>query len=62
MRVVEELQKFLAGRDGVFRYGIPTSFRARQFLISNGQQTLGVAMPWGIAATLVRPHEKVLPL
>ncbi|CAB3750886.1 Acetolactate synthase, catabolic [Paraburkholderia humisilvae] len=35
------------------------SFRARQVLISNGQQTLGVALPWAIAATLVRPHEKV---
>ncbi len=36
------------------------SFRARQLLISNGQQTLGVALPWAIAATLVRPAEKVL--
>ncbi len=38
------------------------SFRARQILISNGQQTLGVALPWGIAATLVRPSEKVLSI
>ena len=38
------------------------SFRARQLLISNGQQTLGVALPWAIAATLVRPHEKVLSI
>jgi acetolactate synthase-1/2/3 large subunit len=38
------------------------SFRARQLLISNGQQTLGVALPWGIAATLVRPQEKVLSI
>jgi acetolactate synthase-1/2/3 large subunit len=36
------------------------SFRARQVLISNGQQTLGVALPWAIAATLVRPSEKVI--
>ena len=38
------------------------SFRARQFLITNGQQTLGVALPWAIAATIVRPHEKVLSI
>jgi acetolactate synthase-1/2/3 large subunit len=38
------------------------SFRTRQILISNGQQTLGVALPWAIAATLVRPAEKVLSI
>ncbi|HEY2472915.1 MAG TPA: acetolactate synthase AlsS [Terracidiphilus sp.] len=38
------------------------SFRTRQVLISNGQQTLGVALPWAIAATLVRPSEKVLSI
>ncbi|WP_227245369.1 acetolactate synthase AlsS [Paraburkholderia caribensis] len=38
------------------------SFRARQMLISNGQQTLGVALPWAIAASLVRPSEKVLSI
>ena len=36
------------------------SFRPRQVLISNGQQTLGVALPWAIAASLVRPSEKIL--
>jgi acetolactate synthase I/II/III large subunit len=38
------------------------SFRARQVLISNGQQTLGVALPWAIAAALVRPAEKTLSI
>lgn len=38
------------------------SFRARQILITNGQQTLGVALPWGIAAALVRPSEKILSI
>jgi acetolactate synthase-1/2/3 large subunit len=38
------------------------SFRVRQLLISNGQQTLGVALPWAIAATIVRPSEKVLSI
>jgi acetolactate synthase-1/2/3 large subunit len=37
-------------------------FRPRQMLISNGQQTLGVALPWAIAACLVRPSEKVISL
>ncbi len=31
-------------------------------LITNGQQTLGVALPWAIAASVVRPHEKVLSI
>jgi acetolactate synthase-1/2/3 large subunit len=38
------------------------SFRARQILMTNGQQTLGVALPWAIAATIVRPTEKVLSI
>jgi len=37
-------------------------FRPRQMVISNGQQTLGVALPWAIAACLVRPSEKVISL
>lgn len=37
-------------------------FRPRQLLVSNGQQTLGVAMPWAIAACLARPGEKVISI
>ena len=36
------------------------SFRARQIMISNGQQTMGVALPWAIGAWLVEPHRKVV--
>ncbi|MGK0600297.1 acetolactate synthase AlsS [Yokenella regensburgei] len=36
------------------------SFRARQILISNGQQTMGVALPWAIGAWLVDPQRKVI--
>jgi acetolactate synthase I/II/III large subunit len=36
------------------------SFRARQVLISNGQQTMGVALPWAIGAALVDPGRKVV--
>ena len=38
------------------------SFRARQILMTNGQQTLGVGLPWAIAASLVRPTEKVISI
>ena len=41
---------------------ISTASVPAQVLISNGQQTLGVALPWGIAASLVRPREKVISI
>ena len=71
MRLVAELQKVLAtdmtlcldmGSFHLWLARYLYSFRARQVLISNGQQTLGVALPWGIAACLVRPHEKVISI
>jgi acetolactate synthase-1/2/3 large subunit len=71
LRIVAELQKYLADDVtlcldmGSFHLWIAHflfSFKARQILISNGQQTLGVALPWGIASCLVRPHEKTLSI
>jgi acetolactate synthase-1/2/3 large subunit len=71
LRLAAELQKILASDVtlcldmGSFHLWMARhlySFRARQILISNGQQTLGVALPWAIAATLVRPTEKVLSI
>jgi acetolactate synthase I/II/III large subunit len=71
MRLVSELQKHLTpdvtvcsdmGTFSMYLGRYLFSFRARQILISNGQQTLGVALPWAIAATIVRPHEKVLSI
>jgi len=71
LRIVSELQEWLADDVtlcldmGSFHLWIAHflfSFRARQILISNGQQTLGVALPWGIASCLVRPHEKTLSI
>ncbi|UNL83253.1 acetolactate synthase AlsS [Priestia koreensis] len=38
------------------------SYKPQHLLFTNGMQTLGVALPWGIAASLVRPHEKVLSM
>ena len=71
LRLVAELQDILTpdvtvcsdmGSFSMYLARYLYSFRARQLLISNGQQTLGVALPWGIAATLVRPGEKVLSI
>jgi len=38
------------------------SYQPRHLLFSNGQQTLGVALPWAIAAKLVRPNEKIISI
>jgi acetolactate synthase I/II/III large subunit len=69
LRIINELQPFLSD-DVTFALDMGSfhiwlarylySFRPRQMLISNGQQTLGVALPWAIAACLARPHDKVL--
>lgn len=37
------------------------AYEPLKLLISNGMQTLGVALPWAIAATLVNPGEKSYP-
>jgi acetolactate synthase-1/2/3 large subunit len=71
LRLVSELQSMLSPDMtlcldmGSFHLWVARnlhSFRARQVLISNGQQTLGVALPWAIAATLVRPADKVVSI
>lgn len=71
LRLVYELQQFL-GSDvtvcldmGSFHLWIAHhlySFKPRQVLISNGQQTLGVALPWAIAGSIVRPADKILSI
>jgi acetolactate synthase-1/2/3 large subunit len=71
MRLVYELQQVLSDDMtlcldmGSFHIWLARhlySFRPRQVLISNGQQTLGVGLPWAIAACLVRPGEKVMSI
>ncbi|BEV15596.1 thiamine pyrophosphate-binding protein [Herbaspirillum sp. DW155] len=71
LRLVYELQQLLSTDMtlcldmGSFHLWIARylySFRARQVLITNGQQTLGVALPWAIAASIVRPSEKILSI
>jgi acetolactate synthase-1/2/3 large subunit len=71
MRLVRELQSLLSddmtlcldmGSFHIWLARYLYSFRARQILMTNGQQTLGVGLPWAIAACLVRPNEKVLSI
>jgi acetolactate synthase I/II/III large subunit len=71
LRLVHELQQFVSSDTtvcldmGSFHLWIARhlySFRPRHVLITNGQQTLGVALPWGIAASIVRPTEKILSI
>ncbi len=70
-RLVHELQTLLSddmtlcldmGSFHIWMARHPYSFRARQILMTNGQQTLGVGLPWAIAASLVRPSEKVISI
>ncbi|MGE0284341.1 MAG: acetolactate synthase AlsS [Rhizobiaceae bacterium] len=69
LRIVHEMQNFVtedmtvALDMGAFHIWIARyfySFRPGQLLTSNGQQTLGVALPWAIAASLAHPGGKVL--
>jgi acetolactate synthase-1/2/3 large subunit len=71
MRLVKELQALLSedmtlcldmGSFHIWLARYLYSFRARQILMTNGQQTLGVGLPWAIAACLVRPGEKVISI
>jgi acetolactate synthase-1/2/3 large subunit len=69
LRIISDLQPFITedvtlaldiGSFYIWHSRYLYSFRPEQLLISNGQQTLGVALPWAIAACLARPHDKVL--
>jgi acetolactate synthase-1/2/3 large subunit len=71
LRIVYELQKLLSSDVtlcldmGSFHLWLARhlySFKARQILMTNGQQTLGVALPWAIAASLVRPNEQAFSI
>jgi acetolactate synthase I/II/III large subunit len=71
MRLVHEIQTLLSddmtlcldmGSFHIWMARHLYSFRPRQVLMTNGQQTLGVALPWAIGACLVRPNEKVLSI
>ena len=71
LQIVRELEQFVTpdvtmcldmGTFHIWLARYLLSFRARQMLISNGQQTMGVGLPWGIAASLVNPAQKVISI
>ncbi|MFH7812941.1 MULTISPECIES: acetolactate synthase AlsS [Acetobacter] len=71
LQIVRELEQFVTpdmtlcldmGTFHIWLARYLLSFRARQVLISNGQQTMGVGLPWGIAASLVNPSQKVVSI
>jgi acetolactate synthase-1/2/3 large subunit len=71
LRLIHELQQILSddvticsdmGSFHIWMMRYLYSFRPRQLLITNGQQTLGVGMPWAIAACLVRPRDKIISM
>ncbi len=71
LRIVHELQEILTddmtlcsdmGSFHIWVLRYLYSFKPRQILISNGQQTLGVGLPWAIAACLARPDEKIISI
>lgn len=69
LRLVQELQKVITskthvaidvGSNYIWMNRYCASDHARQMLVSNGQQTLGVSIPWAIALSLLFPGERVL--
>ena len=69
IRLVHELQKAITpnthvaidvGSNYIWMNRYCASDHARQVLVSNGQQTLGVSIPWAIALSLLHPDQPVL--
>lgn len=69
LRLVYELQKQMTpethvaldvGSNYIWTNRYCVADHARQVLVSNGQQTLGVALPWAIALSLLYPNQRVL--
>ena len=69
LRLIRELQKQMTavthvaldvGSNYIWTNRYCAADHARQVLVSNGQQTLGVALPWAIALSLIYPGERIL--
>lgn len=69
LRLVHELQKQMTrdthvaldvGSNYIWMNRYCVADNARQVLVSNGQQTLGVSIPWAIALSLLHPDQRVL--
>ena len=69
LRIIHELRKVVTpettvaldvGSNYIWMNRYFPSAKPRQVLVSNGQQTLGVALPWAIASNLARPGHPVI--
>ena len=69
LRLIHELQKQMTpethvaldvGSNYIWTNRYCAADHARQILVSNGQQTLGVSIPWAIALSLLNPGQRVL--
>lgn len=69
LRIIHELRRVVdasttvaldVGSNYIWMNRYFLSHYPRQVLVSNGQQTLGVALPWAIAANLARPSRRVI--
>lgn len=69
LRLIYELQKQMTpethvaldvGSNYIWTNRYNAADHARQLLVSNGQQTLGVSVPWAIALSLLNPGKRVL--
>ncbi|MDA9912852.1 acetolactate synthase AlsS [Candidatus Nanopelagicales bacterium] len=69
LRLIEEMRKIMTpgttvaldmGSFHIWNARYLHAFRPNQIMVTNGQQTLGVAMPWTIAVTLARPDDTVI--
>lgn len=69
LRLVHELQKQMTpdthvaldvGSNYIWTNRYCVADHARQLMVSNGQQTLGVSIPWAIAMSLLYPKARIL--
>lgn len=69
LRLVHELQQQMTadthvaldvGSNYIWTNRYCAADHARQVLVSNGQQTLGVSIPWAMALSLLYPNQRVL--
>lgn len=69
LNVIHELRRQIAddvtvtcdiGSHGIWMSRHFRTYQPNKLLISNGMQTLGVALPWAIAASIINPDEKVV--
>jgi len=71
LRLIHELQKQMTaethvaldvGSNYIWTNRYCVTDNARQVLVSNGQQTLGVSIPWAISLSLLYPNQRVLSI